>query len=129
MAKKRTLDSFFETPTQKKRHIEALDSTQEAPTADRPPHSDLPPSNHSTYPFPVPQLPSEVTAALSSVPAVEGKVINDQPDLDLLYFQPYIPKDIEKDYFEFLKRELFFYRVQYKIKRGPVETQINTPRL
>lgn len=126
---KRTLDSFFVTPTRKKRHIEALDSTQEAPTADRSPQSNLPPSNHSTYPFPVPQLPPEVTAALSSVPAAEGKVINDQPDLDLLYFQPYIAKGIEKDYFEFLRNELFFYRVQYKIKRGPVETQINTPRL
>lgn len=126
---KRTLDSFFEPPTQKRRHIDASDSTQDAPKADRLPLSELPPSSHSTYPFPVPQLPSHVTAALSSVPAVEGKVINDQPDLDLLYFQPYIPKNIEKDYFDFLRKELFFYRVQYRIKRGPVETQINTPRL
>jgi len=93
---KRTLDSFFETPTQKKRHIEASDSTQESPTAGRSPQSDLPPSNHSTYPFPVPQLPTEVTAALSSVPAVEGKVINDQLDLDLLYFQPYIRRASRK---------------------------------
>ena len=58
----------------------------------------------------------------------EGKAINDQLDLDLLYFQPYIPKDIERDLFKFLRQELFFYRVKYKIKRGPVETQINTPR-
>ena len=129
MAKKRTLDSFFESPAQKKRHIEVLDSSEEAPTTDKPPQADLPPSNHTTYSFPIPQLPSHVTAALSSVPAVDGKVINNQPDLDLLYFQPYIPKGIEKDYFDFLRKELFFYRVQYKIKRGPVETQINTPRL
>jgi len=45
-----------------------------------------------------------------------------------LYFQPYIPKEIEKALFEFLRQELFFYRVKYKIKRGPVETDINTPR-
>ncbi len=129
MAKKRTLDSFFEPPIPKKRHIEALDSTEVAPTAETPRQPDVPPSSHSTYPFPIPQLPSHVSAALSSVPAVEGKAINDQPDLDLLYFQPYIEKDIEKDYFDFLRKELFFYRVQYKIKRGPVETQIDTPRL
>ena len=55
-------------------------------------------------------------------------MINDQLDLDLLYFQPYIPKDIERDLFKFLRQNLFFYHVKYKIKRGPVETQINTPR-
>lgn len=131
MANKRTLDSFFAPPPSKRRHTEpsGSTSTEGAPTADRSLQSELPPSCHSTYPFPVAQLPSYVAAALSSVPAVEGKAINDQSDLDLLYFQPYIPKDIEKDYFNFLRQELFFYRVQYKIKRGPVETQINTPRL
>lgn len=55
-------------------------------------------------------------------------MINDQLDLDLLYFQPYIPKDIEKDVFRFLRQNLFFYRVKYNIKRGAFETQINTPR-
>jgi alkylated DNA repair dioxygenase AlkB len=55
-------------------------------------------------------------------------VINDQLDLDLLYFQPYVAKDIEKEIFQFLRQELFFYRVKYTIKRGPIETQINTPR-
>lgn len=54
--------------------------------------------------------------------------MNSQPDLDLLYFSPYIPKDAVRDLFEFLRQELFFYRVKYNIKRGPVETQINTPR-
>ncbi|TKA62328.1 hypothetical protein B0A49_11868 [Cryomyces minteri] len=85
-------------------------------------------SSHSTYPFPVPQLPPSVADALGFAPAVEGKAIHDQPDLDLLYFQPYIAKDIEKDLFEFLRQELFFYRVEYRIKRGSVETQITTPR-
>lgn len=129
MAKKRTLDSFFHVPAPKKPRVEDLNSRDEKHSADGALQSDLPPSNHSTYPSPVPQLPPYITAALSSVPAVEGKVINNQPDLDLLYFQPYIPKDIAKDFFEFLRQEFFFYRVQFKIKRGSIETQINTPRL
>ena len=48
--------------------------------------------------------------------------------LDLLYFKPYIPKSISRELFEFLRSELFFYRVKYTIKRGPTETLINTPR-
>ena len=108
---KRTLDSFFVAPQAKKQRV----STENA-------------SQHVTYPFPVPQLPSHISEALGFAPATEGKAINDQPDLDLLYFQPYVPKEIVKDLFEFLRAELFFYRVQYKIKRGPVETEINTPR-
>jgi alkylated DNA repair dioxygenase AlkB len=46
----------------------------------------------------------------------------------MIYYQPYIPSAIAPGLFEFLRQELPFYRVQYKIKRGPVETQINTPR-
>ena len=128
MSKKRTLDSFFGLPNPKKRHVEALILTEEQVTANVTVESDLPQSDHTTYPFPIPKLTPPLTVALSSVPAVEGKAINDQPQLNLLYFQPYIPKDAEKELFEFLRRELFFYRVQYKIKRGSVETQINTPR-
>lgn len=55
-------------------------------------------------------------------------MINDQPDLDLLYFQPFVARRVEKDLFDFLRGQLFFYRVQYKIRRGGMETQINTPR-
>jgi hypothetical protein len=65
---------------------------------------------------------------LSSLPAREGKAIADQPDLDLLYFEPYIPSYLAKTFFEFLRSELPFYRVEYKIKRGSFETQIRTPR-
>jgi hypothetical protein len=54
--------------------------------------------------------------------------MNDQADLDLLYFQPYIPKYLERQLFEFLRGQLPFYRVEYKIRRGNVETQIRTPR-
>ncbi|KAK8213271.1 hypothetical protein M8818_002569 [Zalaria obscura] len=110
-----TLDSFFSPPPTKKQRSVATLSTQAT-------------SKHHTYAFPVPHLPAEIYDTLGFAPATEGKAINDQPDLDLLYFQPYVPKDVEKDLFCFLRQELFFYRVQYKIKRGPVETQINTPR-
>lgn len=109
---KRTLDGFFKTSEPKKRRVESDENA----------------SNHSTYPYPIPQLPPTIAEGLGFAPAEESKVINDRPDLDLLYFQPYVPKDIERDLFQFLRQELFFYRVQYKIKRGPVETQINTPR-
>jgi alkylated DNA repair dioxygenase AlkB len=111
---KRTLDTFF-SPPQKKAKI-SLTESKDAP------------SNFSTYPFAIPQLPPEITDLLNFAPEAEGKVINDQPDLDLLYFQPYIPSSISTPLFEFLRGELFFYRVKYKIKRGPIETDINTPR-
>jgi hypothetical protein len=77
--------------------------------------------------IPSPQLPPYITAALSSVPAVEGKVIN-QPDLDLLYSALH-PEGHCEGLFRVLETEFFFYRVQFKIKRGSIETQINTPRL
>jgi hypothetical protein len=85
-------------------------------------------THHSSYPFPIPCFPHSVSANFASLPCTVGKAINDQADLDLLYFQPYIPKNLERQIFEFLRRELPFYRVEYKIKRGGVETQILTPR-
>lgn len=85
-------------------------------------------STHSTYPFPVPHLPPSIAETLNFVPATEAVVINDKPDLDLLYYQPFIPKEISRDLFDFLRSNLFFYRVKYTIKRGSVETPINTPR-
>jgi len=123
MSKKQTLDSFFQ-PTSPKRPRRSNGNVN----SDKNTASDLPTSYHATYPYPVPQFPSYIANALSDVPAAEGKEVNDQPDLDLLYFQPYIPKSIERELFDFLRRELFFYRVQYKIKRGPTESSINTPR-
>ena len=119
---KRGLDSFFSPVSQKKPRI-GDDGDQEVHVAT---NSDF--SRHANYPFPLPYLPSEIYDHLPDLPAVEGREIRDQPDLDLVYFQPYIPKGIERMLFEFLRRELFFYRVQYKIKRGSTETQINTPR-
>ena len=130
MSKKRTLESFFQLSSPKRPRLSNVNSASNAnPVADTSTAIDRPSSSHSTYPYPIPHFPEHIANALSEVPAALGKEINDQPDLDLLYFQPYIPKSIERDLFEFLRQELFFYRVQYKIKRGSVETQINTPRL
>lgn len=120
--KKRGFDSFFTPVSQKKVCIDNNEVEEPGITA----NSDF--SRHSTYPFPVPYLPSFISNHLPELPAVEGREIHDQADLDLVYFQPYIPQSVERQLFEFLRQELFFYRVQYKIKRGPTETQINTPR-
>jgi alkylated DNA repair dioxygenase AlkB len=124
----RTLDSFFTATPVKKPKTEA-ETTSSPNTADDD-HDDDEAlySHHRQYPFAVPYLPTRIRNLINFIPAADARVINNQPDLDLLYFQPYIPKEIVRDLFEFLRRELFFYRVKYNIKRGPVETQINTPR-
>ena len=116
MSRKRTLDSFFSPVHSKKPRIVEAEPSEEQAT------------NHATYPFPIPQFPPAISNVLGFAPADEGKAINDQPDLDLLYFQPYIPKEIERSLYEFLRTSLFFYRVKYTIKRGGFETVINTPR-
>jgi alkylated DNA repair dioxygenase AlkB len=117
----RTLDSFFKPPPPKRSRIDNTKATDLE-------QDNIAKSSHPTYPFPVPQLPAETIEALNFAPEDEGKNINDKPDLDLLYYQPYIPKQTARDLFGFLRAELFFYRVQYNIKRGPTETLINTPR-
>ncbi|KAJ4288151.1 hypothetical protein N0V90_012168, partial [Kalmusia sp. IMI 367209] len=110
--KRGALDSFFKPATPKKPKYETSSNT----------------STHPSYPHPIPHLPIEFQEQLAFAPAEEGKLIKDQLDLDLVYYQPYIPSSIAAGVFEFLRQELPFYRVQYNIKRGPVETQINTPR-
>lgn len=85
-------------------------------------------STHSTYPFPIPYLSATMIHLLTFAPAAEARVTDDQPGLDLLYCQPYVPKEVQRGLFHFLRQELFFYRVKYHIKRGPVETEVNTPR-
>jgi hypothetical protein len=121
----RTLDAFISRPPTKKARIQAEgeqggDGYQQAASQER--------SNHSTYPFAIPHLPPELMETLNFAPAAEGHPINNQPDLELIYYQPYIPKEIHRDLFHFLRNELFFYRVKYTIERGTVETLINTPR-
>lgn len=119
---KRGLENFFSPVSQKKLRVGDNGDEEACATTT----SNF--SRHLNYPFPIPYLPSEVYDHLPELPAAEGREIRDQPDLDLLYFQPYIHKGIERVLFEFLRRELCFYRVQYKIKRGSTEAQINTPR-
>ena len=122
MSNKRKLDSFFAPTSEKRARVIDEHTITESDSIS------TETSNYSTYPFPVPYLPAHILNQLAEVPASQGKEINDQLDLDLLYFQPYIPKNVEKELFEFLRGELFFYRVQYTIKRYGTETQINTPR-
>jgi len=110
--KRGALDSFFKPTAPKKPKYEASVGK----------------STHASYPFPIPHLPGPFAEQLSFAPAEEDKSINDQLHLDLVYYQPYIPSSIVAGMYEFLRQELFFYRVQYKIKRGAVETDINTPR-
>lgn len=129
----RTLDSFFSPPPTKKSRASseippALEENAQPNGQANGDRETLESSNHATYPFAIPHLPPEIVETLDFAPADEGRTINDHPDLDLVYYQPYIPKDIQRGLFEFLRRELFFYRVKYTIKRGATEMPINTPR-
>jgi len=85
-------------------------------------------SNHFTYPFPITDLPRDLSSGLVFTPATLGKKIDSQPDLDLLYFEPFIPRHLARPLFNLLRSSLPFYRVDYKIKRGAIETDIRTPR-
>lgn len=121
---KRTLDTFFLAPSAKKLRLSQDVSATLPPVGCMPAAMD----DHPSYPWAVPHLPAPIKEELELLVTAEGQDINNQPDLDLLYFQPFIPQSIERALFEFLRSELFFYRVKYTIKRFGVETQINTPR-
>ncbi|RDW60159.1 clavaminate synthase-like protein [Coleophoma crateriformis] len=120
VTKKRTLDSFFKPPVKKARISE--NSKDEMQPEDH----DF--SCHSTYPFPIPNFIPSISKEIESLPSSIGRAMNNQADLDLMYFEPYIPTQLSRQIFQFLRSELPFYRVEYKIKRGNVETQIRTPR-
>lgn len=118
---KRSLDNFF-SPAVKKSRVESTpvqNNSGDTPTKT---------TNHSTYAWPIRHLPDNIIDEVELLVTAQGRTINNQPHLDLLYFQPYVPKKIAKDLFEFLRSELFFYRVKYTIKRFGKETLINTPR-
>ncbi|KAI0482911.1 hypothetical protein GGR56DRAFT_686046 [Xylariaceae sp. FL0804] len=85
-------------------------------------------STHATYPFAIPHLPRDIARGLAPLPERTGRPIADRPDLDLVYFQPYISHATARDLFRFLRAELPFYRVEYDIRRGGVSTHIRTPR-
>ena len=110
--KRGALDTFFKPTTPKKAKY---DTTADA-------------SSHLSYPFPIPHLPISFKEQLGFAPAKEGSLINDKLDLDLVFYQPYIPPAITAGLFEFLRQELPFYRVQYTITRFGKKTEINTPR-
>ncbi|KAJ6023784.1 Oxoglutarate/iron-dependent dioxygenase [Penicillium herquei] len=122
---KRTLDSFFKPispPTPKRPKPESSTSNDESSSSPKL-------YTHSTYPIAIPELPSHIEIALvHGTPALEAKSITNQPHLDLLQFQPYITRPTANELFKFLRQSLPFYRVQYEIKRGGIQTKINTPR-
>ncbi|EXL49058.1 hypothetical protein FOCG_09580 [Fusarium oxysporum f. sp. radicis-lycopersici 26381] len=122
MSRKRTLDAFF-SPTVKKPKTETGAITSSDVVSE-----DTTYSEHQFYPHPIKNLPASLSKELSTLPDQPGREINDQPDLDLLYFEPFISGSVSRRLFEFLRSELPFYRVEYKIKRGGIETQIRTPR-
>lgn len=122
--KKRTLDAFFKPPAKKARISEEVEASKGKGNNVQ----DQLFSRHPTYLFPIPYLPESISKELTSLPSTIGREIKDQAHLDLLYFEPFIPKYLERQVFQFLRSELPFYRVEYKIKRGGVETQIRTPR-
>ncbi|TDZ74356.1 DNA oxidative demethylase ALKBH2 [Colletotrichum trifolii] len=113
---KRTLDAFF-APKAKKSKTESEAPVE--PTGQ---------STHTNYPCPISELPATISKEVSSLPARPGREINDQPDQDLVYFEPYVPSYLAKDVFDFLRAELPFYRVEYDINRGGIKTHIRTPR-
>ncbi|KAJ5773698.1 hypothetical protein N7457_008594 [Penicillium paradoxum] len=132
---KRTLDAFFKPSTTppKRPKTEPFEPNPQIPTPEPPtkaPNEEAkPPSQHPSYPIPIPQLPSHIEVGLEhATPAKQPLKVNNQPHLDLLHFQPYIPRTTANELFKFLRRELPFYRVRYTARRGDIETQINTPR-
>lgn len=106
----RTLDSFF-SPPPLKRPKAAQNVTGEEQHDE---HGDTKGvsaaySRHATYPFSITHLPMELRETLNFVPAAEARAINDQPELDLLSFTPFIPQAAQAELFEFLRAELPFY--------------------
>jgi hypothetical protein len=127
---KRTLESFF-GPAVKKAKPASKVSADTIQKTNIDEQRSLSQSSHSTYPWPISQLPFSVSDILSRPdyePPSQAKVMDDQTDLDIIYFHPLFARDHANDLFQFLRKELFFYRVEYKIKRGTMETLIKTPR-
>jgi alkylated DNA repair dioxygenase AlkB len=130
---KRTLDAYLKPARSSATDASSskkLKETVPSPEDQNPntEHSKLA-DTHPSYPFSINALKSHISTALQTTTLARApKQINNQPHLDLLYYEPFIPRPTADEYFKFLRRELPFYRVKYTIKRGPTETLINTPR-
>ena len=122
MSKRKAIDAFFKPAAPKKLALDNVTGSEDRP------QSDLPRFHHETYPFSQPYLPRHISTGLSAIPAIDGVVRNDQADLDLLSFSPLIPRPTAEDLFQWLRQELFFYRVKYSIQRGSTRTDVATPR-
>ena len=110
--KRGALDTFFKPTTSKKIKYEASALA----------------SNHESYPFSISYLPMQFLDQLGFAPAEEGRLMKDELDLDLVYYQPYIPPSITAGLFTFFRQELPFYRVQYTVHRFGKKADVNTPR-
>jgi alkylated DNA repair dioxygenase AlkB len=126
---KRTLDSFFKTAASSSKKPKATTSNLRHEEVNGNGSESLAPSHHPSYPIAIAGLPSHVATGLSTrTPGRPPRTLSDHANLDLLYFEPYIPQPTAREYFQFLRRELPFYRVRYTIRRGPTETVVSTPR-
>jgi alkylated DNA repair dioxygenase AlkB len=127
---KRTLDAFFKPPPKRTKPDTNDDLENTTPQS---------PDTHPTYPHPISKLPAHLEKAIqetgtASKPNPEtkdqlkGKPMNNQPDLDCIYFQPFLPRRTADEIFRILRAELPFYRVVYFAKRGGTDVEIKTPR-
>ncbi|KAI9751242.1 MAG: hypothetical protein M1815_001294 [Lichina confinis] len=137
MANKRGIDYFFKPSAKKARSRDGLSSATAgvadigAGTTSSVPESGSLDGSSKAH-DPSQKTTGQRTAGLVvTIPASRGRIIDDQPHLDLLYFEPYLVKTIGDAYFAFLRRELFFYRVEYAIQRGGgggAAINVKTPR-
>lgn len=140
---KRTLDSFL-TPSSKrpKQIVQTLTARVSPPPISRTFQASDPGTNlvanpstpttftaHETYPHPIANLPEYISNELEELLlSASGRSVKDQPHLDLLYFEPLIPRPTADELFKFLRSSLPFYRVKYTINRFGKSIDINTPR-
>ncbi|EGR47777.1 uncharacterized protein TRIREDRAFT_63869 [Trichoderma reesei QM6a] len=117
MSQKRTIDAFFGPPPKRSRS----DVTKGTIIPEEQDETILK-THHPNYPFPIAELPASISKELSSLPARPPRTVNNEPDLDLLYFEPYVPDYLARQLFQFLRAELPFYKVEWTTVFGLDET-------
>ncbi|KAJ9657021.1 hypothetical protein H2198_004621 [Neophaeococcomyces mojaviensis] len=136
---KRTLEAFFSPPSKKAKAdigplsrivsplvkaAQATDTFTDQSTSDIQRFT-----SHPSWPSLIADLPKGISDSIEELLlTASGKAINNQPHLDLLYFQPLIPQPTADELFRFLRSSLPFYRVKYTINRFGKSLDINTPR-